>query len=116
MNFDHSVLWIYFIMMTIDLCLAGSSYLYWQNTTLPLFVCMFRKYKFSVVIDYIIGWILALLFLFVLRNYGIPDYNPTQPTLTQVLGMILGFGILAGILFGYIQIYFEPFYERRLPI
>ena len=77
---------------------------------------MFRRPTLSLVSDFILGWVLALLLLMFLRNYGIPDLRPVPVSVVEEIIMVVVFGGLAGALFGFIQLRSEIYYEQRFPI
>ena len=77
---------------------------------------MLRRTNLSLIIDFIVGWIIGLSLLFFLRGYGIPEYRPVRATLLDNVVIILIFGCLAGILFGFIQVRSERYYQQRLPL
>ena len=66
--------------------------------------------------DFVIGWIVALIFWSIVRNYGVTADVPATPELRDNIRMVIIFGPLAGLLFGITQIKFERYLARRIPL
>lgn len=74
------------------------------------------KRNLRVLRDYVIGWIIAIVFLIVVRTYGVTLNVPATPEPTRALRLIIIFGPLAGVLFGLAQIKIERRLYRRIPL
>ena len=66
--------------------------------------------------DYVLGWMIALGLWMIVRNYGVTVDAPADPQPHHNLRMLLVFGPLAGLLFGIVQIKFERYLWRRIPL
>ncbi len=66
--------------------------------------------------DFVLGWITALIFWSIVRNYGVTADVPATPELRDNIRMVMIFGPLAGLLFGITQIKFERYLLRRIPM
>lgn len=78
----------------------------------------YKKYRTELIIlrDYIIGWMIALAFWIVVRNFGVANNSPVTPSALQNLELVLLFGPMAGILFGFVQIKLETYWYGRIPL
>ena len=75
-----------------------------------------RKDELRLLRDYIIGWILALGMWTIVRNVGVTVNAPAEPEPHENLRMLFIFGPLAGLLFGLVQVKFERYLLRRIPL
>ena len=76
---------------------------------------MYRE-ELRLLRDYVLGWMLALAAWTVVRNYGVTVNAPADPEPHENLRILLVFGPLAGLLFGIVQIKFERYLWRRIPL
>ena len=75
-----------------------------------------RKDELRLLRDYIIGWIVALGMWMIVRNVGVTVNAPADPEPHENLRMLFVFGPLAGLLFGVVQVKFERYLLRRIPL
>lgn len=89
----------------------------WNNSTVQLTLTQaMRKDELRLLRDYIIGWIAALAMWMVVRNVGVTVNAPADPEPHENLRMLFVFGPLAGLLFGLVQVKFERYLFRRIPL
>ena len=75
-----------------------------------------KKRNLRILRDYIIGWIIAIIFWVIMRSYGVTLHVPTTAEPAQALRLVIIFGPLAGIMFGLTQIKIEHYLYRRIPL
>ena len=75
-----------------------------------------NKEHLRIIRDYVIGWTLALAGWMVVRNFGVTVDAPVTPELRHNIRMLITFGPLAGVLFGIVQVKFEKYLIRRIPL
>ncbi|WP_323756052.1 adenylate/guanylate cyclase domain-containing protein [Roseivirga sp.] len=75
-----------------------------------------NKRNLKILRDYIIGWIVAIIFWVIMRSYGVTLNTPATPEPVHALRLIIIFGPLAGVLFGLTQIKIERYLYRRIPL
>ena len=75
-----------------------------------------NKRNLRILRDYVIGWIIAIIFWVVMRTYGVTLNAPATPEPVHALRLIIIFGPLAGIMFGLAQIKIERYLYRRIPL
>ena len=88
------------------------------KNSLPCFTLnqAMRKDELRLLRDYIIGWIVALGMWMIVRNVGVTVNAPADPGPHENLRMLFVFGPLAGLLFGIVQVKFERYLFRRIPL
>ena len=77
---------------------------------------IFRRTTWSLLLDFVIGWVAALLLLLFLRSYGLVDARPVVVSTAKEVVMMIVFGAVAGLLFGFIHLRSERYYQRRFPL
>ena len=76
---------------------------------------MFRQ-DLITIRNYIIGWVIAASFWGVVRNYGVSADDIEDISFQENVKLILLFAPIAGIFFGTVQIRFERYLLRRIPL